>query len=141
MGLKSTVQKLVGTAFSAVGDLKKTVDYFHVDPNPDYDTTTGEVTRDPASFSGRVGAVLLTAKAAIDRGVMPTDLVEVARPGDWLALIPNTDLKKQPTTGDEIIFDDEKWLVKGIGTDPAEALWKVLIRRLGGGAEGLLQEH
>lgn len=141
MGLSATIQNLVGTAFTAIGDLKKTVSYIHKGQEPDYDTTTGAVQQDPDTSPVLVSAVFVKGSDAISRGTMPTALVEVARPGDWLALIPNSDLQTAPTTGDEVILDDDTWVVKDLAIDPATALWKVLLTRVGGGAEGSLVFH
>lgn len=141
MGLSSTIQNLVGTAFEAIGDLKKTVDYIHKGQEPDYDPTTGIVQDDTDTSTVQVRAVLLKASDAGDRGIFPTELVEVARPGDLLALIPNADFQTAPTTGDELVFDDDTWLVKDLIVDPADGLWKVLLTRVGGGADGSLVFH
>lgn len=140
MGLQATIQNLVGTAFSAIGDLKRTVDYIHKGQEPDYDPTTGLVQPDANTSTVQVSAVLIkiTSKTT---DVLPTELVEVARPGDWLALIPNTDLQTAPTSGDEVVFDDDTWTVVGMAVDPANALWKVLLTRIGGGADGALVFH
>ena len=92
MGLEATVQKLVGVAFTAVGDLQKTVAYYHAGQEPDYDPTTGDVTPDSDSSSINVRAIFKSVgKADIDK--MPTSLAEVAKPGDQLVLIPGVDLQ------------------------------------------------
>ncbi len=140
MGLQTTIQNLVGTAFSAIGDLAETVDYIHEGQEPDYDTTTGDVTSDSDTSTVPVRAVILSAgKTAMEK--LPTALVEVARPGDQLALIPGSDLTISPTTGDKLVKDDDTWLVKGFAADPARGLWKVLLTRVGGGADGSLVFH
>lgn len=140
MGLAATVQKLVGVAFTAVGDLQQTVSYTHEGQEPDYDPTTGNVTSDSDTSTIQVRAIFLSVgKAEIDK--MPTSLVEVAKPGDQFVLIPQVDLQTAPTSGDKIVLDDDTWLVKGFMTDPAEGLWKVLVTRVGGGADGVLVFH
>jgi len=140
MGLQATIQNLVGTAFSAIGDLAKTVDFIHEGQEPDYDPTTGVVTSDSATSTVQVRAVILAAGARTMEK-LPTDLVEVARPGDQLGLIPAVDLQTAPTTGDKLVESDDSWVVKGCATDPADGLWKVLLTRLGGGADGALVFH
>ncbi len=140
MGLQSTIQNLVGSAFSAIGDLAETVEYIHAGQEPDYDPTTGEVTPDSDTSSPQVRAVILAVgKSTQDQ--LPTALVEVARPGDQLALIPAVDLDTAPTTGDKLVKDDDTWLVKGMEVDPAGGLWKVLLTRVGGGADGAMVFH
>jgi len=140
MGLEATVQRLVGVAFTAVGDLQKTVSYTHEGQEPDYDPTTGNVTSDSATSTVQVRAIFLSVgKSEIDK--MPTSLVEVAKPGDQLVLIPQVDLQTAPTSGDKIVLDDDTWLAKGFMADPAEGLWKVLVTRVGGGADGVLVFH
>lgn len=140
MGLQATIQNLVGTAFDAIGDLKETVDYIHSGQEPDYDPTTGAVTPDSDTSTVSVRAVILAAGSKTMEK-LPTDLVEVAKPGDQLGLIPAVDLQRAPTTGDRLVLDDDSWLVKGCSTDPAEGLWKVLLTRLGGGADGSVVFH
>lgn len=140
MGLQATIQNLVGTAFSAIGDLARTVDYVHEGQEPDYDPTTGAVTSDSDTSTISIRAVILAAGAkTMDK--LPTDLVEVAKPGDQLGLIPAVDLQAAPTTGDKLVADDDTWLVKGCSTDPADGLWKVLLTRVGGGADGSMVFH
>ncbi len=139
MGLQATVQSLVGTAFDAIGDLKETVDYTHEGQEPDYDPTTGLVTSDSATVTLQVRAVFLPFNKADRR--MPTELVEVALPGDQLVLVPGIDVTISPTTGDTIVKDDDTWLVRGFIRDPAEGLYKFLVGRVGGGADGALVFH
>lgn len=139
MGLQATVQSLVGTAFTAVGDLAETVDYTHEGQEPDYDTTTGLVTSDVATVTIQIRAMFLALKK--DDSRLPTELVEVALPGDQLVLVPGVDVTISPTTGDKIVKDDDTWLVKGFARDPAEGLWKFVVGRVGGGADGLLVFH
>lgn len=136
MGLQSTIQSLVGTAFTAIGDLKETVDYIHEGTESDYDVTTGLVTPDVATVTISVEAVLVPIKSTAK--TLPADLVEVALPGDHVALIPGEQLSIKPTTGDKIVRLDEAWVVKGFTRDPAKGLWKILVRRPGGGADGEL---
>lgn len=140
MGLQATIQNLVGTAFSAIGDLAETVDYIHKGQEPDYDPTTGLVTPDSDTSTVQVRAVILSAgQDTVDK--LPTSLVEVAKPGDQLALIPAVDMQQTLTTGDQLVKDDDTWLVKGFEIDPANALWKVLVTRVGGGADSSLVFH
>jgi hypothetical protein len=139
MGLKATIQSLVGTAFEAIGDLQETVDYIHEGQEPDYDTSTGSVTPDSDTVTLAVRAVLVLF-SSIEKQ-MPSNLVEVALPGDYVALIPGIDMAREPTTADRLVRLDETWVVVGFTRDPAEGLWKVLIRRVGGGADGELVFH
>jgi len=140
MGLRSTIQSIVGTAFTAIGDLQDGVSYTHEGQEPDYDPTTGNVTSDSATSTVSVRAVILSAGSAeIEK--LPTALVEVAKPGDQLALIPGVDLTIAPTTGDKLALDDDTWLVKGCVADPAIGLWKILMTRVGGGADDSLVFH
>lgn len=139
MGLQAIVQSAVGTAFTAIGDLAEDVDYTHEGQEPDYDTGTGSVTPDSATVSLEVRAVFVPFEKMAKNA--PAELVEVALPGDQLALIPGTDMTIKPTTGDKITRLDEAWVVKGFVRDPAEGLWKVLVRRVGGGADGELVFH
>lgn len=138
MGLQATIQSIVGTAFDAIGDLKETVDYTHEGQEPDYDPTTGSVTSDVGTVSLEVRAVFVAVEVAKN---LPADLVEVARPGDELALIPGVDMTIKPTTGDKITRLDETWVVKGFVRDPAQGLWKILVKRIGGGADNVLVFH
>lgn len=139
MGLQSTIQNLVGTAFTAIGDLQQLHDYIHEGQEPDYDPTSGDITSDVATVTLQVRAVVLSAEATVDK--LPTSLVEVFRPGDQLALIPGVDMTISPTTGDKLVKDDDTWLVKGFVLDPAGGLWQVLMTRVGGGADGVLVFH
>ena len=139
MGLQSTVQKLVGTAFTAIGDLQETVDYTHEGQEPDYDPTLGLVTPDSATVTIQVRAVFTPFKKGDPR--LPTELVEVGLPGDQLVLVPGIDVTISPTTGDKIVKDDDSWQVKGFTRDPAEGLWKFIVTRIGGGADGQLVFH
>lgn len=139
MGLQATVQKLVGTAFTVIGDLQEAVDYIHEGQEPDYDPTTGLVTSDVATVTLSVRAVFLPFNKNDRR--MPTELVEVALPGDQLVLVPGLDITISPTTGDIIVKDDDSWLVRGFVRDPAEGLFKFLVGRVGGGADGALVFH
>jgi len=140
MGLQATIQNLVGTAFGAIGDLAETVDYIHEGQEPDYDPTTGDVTSDSDTSTIQVRAVILSVgQTKMEK--LPTALVEVAKPGDQLGLIPGMDLQQSPTTGDKLVKDDDTWLVKGFAADPAVGLWKVLLTRVGGGADDTLVFH
>lgn len=140
MGLQSVIQKAVGQAFEAIGDLQQLHDYVHEGQEPDYDSTTGDVIPDVARVTLQVRATILAAgKDSLDK--LPTSLMQVARPGDQLALIPGVDMTISPTTGDQLIKDDSTWRVKGFVLDPAGGLWKVLVTRVGGGADGQLVFH
>lgn len=137
MGLKSTIRTAVGVAFSAIGDLQELLDYIHEGQEPSYDPTTGSVTSDSDTVTLQVRVTLVNASGKVMEN-MPADLVEVSRPGDMVALIPGIDMTREPTTGDKIVRNDETWVVKGFATDPADGLWKVLVKRVGGGADGVL---
>ncbi len=139
MGLSNTIQKLVGTAFTTIGDLAEVVDYIHEGQEPDYDTTTGLVAPDPATVTLQVRAMFTAFKK--DDKNLPTELVEVGLPGDQVVLVPGVDVTISPTTGDKIVKDDDTWKVKGFARDPALGLWKFIVTRVGGGAEGALVFH
>lgn len=139
MGLSNTIQSLVGTAFAAIGDLAETVDYIHEGQEPDYNTTTGQVASDPATVTLPVRAMFKAFKK--DDKDLPTELVEVGLPGDQVVLVPGVDVTISPTTGDKIVRIDDTWLVKGFARDPAKGLWKFVVGRVGGGAEGRLVFH
>ena len=139
MGLQGTIQSLVGTAFDVVGDLKETVDYIHEGTEPDYDVTQGLVTPDAATVTVQVRAMLVPFETVED---LPTALVKEALPGDQVALVPGIDFNgKALNTGDKIVRKDDTWLVKGFVRDPAEGLFKVLVGRVGGGADGAMVFH
>lgn len=140
MGFQSLIQSAVGNAFDTIGDLKETMDYIHEGQEPDYSTTTGLVTPDTATVTLTVRAMLL----ALDNPAasnLPGDLIEVSRPGDMVALIPGEDITIEPTTGDKLTRLDETWVVKGFAIDPAGGLWKMIVKRVGGGADGVLVFH
>ena len=139
MGLLDTVQNLVNTAFDAIGDLKETVSYTHQGKSSTYDTATGTVYDDPASFTVQVRAIFTNLRKAEEE--LPSQLIEVALVGDQVVLIPGVDLGVEPTTGDRIIRLDETWVVKGFVRDPAKGLWKILVTRVGGGADDELVFH
>ncbi len=139
MGLTSTIQKLVGTAFAAIGDLQETVDYIHEGQEPSYDTTTGLVTPDSATTTIGVRAMFKAFNKNDTR--LPTELVQVGLPGDQVVLIPGVDVTLSPTTGDKIVKDDDTWLVKAAVRDPAEALWIMVASRVGGGSDGQAVFH
>ncbi len=140
MGLKSAIQLAVGSAFTAIGDLGETLDYIHEGIEPSYDVTTGLVTSDSATVTLRPRVVMVPFNSKVAKK-LPGDLVEIARPGDEVALIPGVDMTIEPTTGDKIVRSDETWVVKGFTRDPADGLWIILVKRAGGGAEGELVFH
>lgn len=134
MGLTSTIQKLVGTAFDAVGDLKETVDYIHEGQEPSYDPTTGLVTSDSATTTIQVRAIFKAFSKSDQR--LPTELVQVGLPGDQVVLVPGVDVTISPTTGDKVVKDDDTWLVRAAVRDPAQGLWIMIAGRVGGGSDG-----
>ncbi len=134
MGLQSTIQKLVGSAFDTIGDLKETVDYIHEGQEPSYDPTTGAVTPDSATTTIQVRAIFKAFTKTDTR--LPTELVQVGKPGDQVVLVPGVDVTIKPNTGDKIVKDDDTWLVKGAVPDPAEGLWTMIVTRVGGGSDG-----
>jgi hypothetical protein len=141
MGFQSTIQTVVGRAFNTIGDLKESVDYIHEGDEPDYNPVTGAVSSDPDTVTLTVRAVFKAISDGALPNTFPADLVEVARPGDWMAFIPGVDMTIPPTTGDKIVRQDETWVVKAFSIDPAGGLWRMVVKRTGGGADGALVFH
>lgn len=121
MGLRSTIQNAVTTAFSAIGDIPVTATYHHTAWGDDFDPATGM--REDAGTNETVSVVLMDFNKN-------ERLVDGFEPGDKKAM-----LRQAALTGSDPDFDDYltisgiKWHIIGISSDPADATWTLSIRR------------
>lgn len=120
MGLRETMQQAAVTAFNIAGNIKESVSYRSKTSNPTYNPTTGAVS-DPYTDYTVSMIFTKTKKEEIDnQAIMSND--------EW-ALIPQLNLTPTPKENDLIIRNSISYNIVKIGTDPAGALWKLLIRR------------
>ena len=119
MGLAGAIQKATQAAFLALGDIPKEVSYVSVS-EPVYNATTGSSTSAEVSYTVDMVLSSFDQDELDNQAILPIDLK---------GLVPSLNLDVTPSTRDYITYSSEQWNVVGIMTDPADALWKLQLRR------------
>jgi len=120
--LRAAFKAATVTAFNALSDIPESATYRSMDDDQAaYNPATGTVTEDYTDYT--VSFVFTSPKLfeISNSGIMQSS--------DVWALVPTTNLTPTPKLIDVIIRDDAEWQVVDIRTDPAAALWKILIRK------------
>ena len=118
--LKLAFRKAAIAAFTAAGDVKRSVTYRSMTSSAGYNPTTGTVTGLYTDYSVEMIIVRVSAQE-VGLGIVKTN--------DQWALIPQFSLTPVPQINDLIVEDSEEWKIVQIKDDGAEALWKFLVRK------------
>jgi len=122
MSLRAAFQQAAITAFNALDDIPVSCTYRSMtDDQPEYDPADGSVTEAYTDYT--VDLILTSVKL---REVEGSDIIQT---NDKWALVPATSLTPTPKNIDIIIINSIEWNITDINTDPAGALWKILIRK------------
>ena len=125
MSLKATIQSAVGTAFTAVGDLKKSVTYRRTSGTPSYDPATGQFS---ATETDYVIDVVEVGKQTVFTN--PTLMAQLKVPIDTISnlfVIQRADLTDRPISDDKIISSGTTYPVIDVLEEPSESIWLVAI--------------
>ena len=121
MGLRAALANIAQAAVAATGDIAVSTNY------ESFVTTVANVTAgtDTTTYGTTAGVKVIFQNfrlAEIDGSNI--------RPEDKVALIPSASLTSAPVVSDRLVTDTSiAWAVQGVRTDPADALWKLHIRR------------
>lgn len=133
MGLREALQKATVAAFNGLGDIPESVTFRSMASGaPAYDPAIGSVTETYTDYTvlmvfTRVKQHEISVSANTEAS-KTGDKIEVRASDTW-ALIPKRNLTPTPKMIDVIIKNGETWKLADVRTDPAEALWKLLIRK------------
>ena len=121
MGLRNTIKGVTEAAFKATGDIPVSTNYWQF-VSATYDTSAGSNT---AAY---------TTLAGISVIFQEFEIVEIdgqnIRPTDKQMLITAKSISSiVPSLNDVIRVTTESWNVRGVKTDPADALWIAHVRR------------
>lgn len=119
MGLRSTIQNAVNSAFSAMGDIPISITYTQVS-NGGYDANTGSTTETTTS---------LTLTAIITSYDQERINAGISLATDQQMLLPGKDLSITPKPQDRVTFDNFTYEVYQVERDPTSALYKIQLRR------------
>lgn len=123
MGLRDTIARAAQTAIRATGDIAVSGDYHSLTASVAYDASAGVSTPTYATVPGVVMVFTTFELKEIDGQKVD------AR--DKMALISRLDLGTvEPTVNDRILVSSAYWNVQQSLTDPADALWRLHIRRV-----------
>jgi hypothetical protein len=94
-----------------------------------YDEDSGVVT--PGSTTDQIITVILDEfnQTTNVSGIRSKDDVEILAI-DKISKFPVLNLNVKPKVDDQLLIDSITWIVKGISTDPAKAMWNLHIRPL-----------
>lgn len=118
MGLRTTIDKAVGTAFKAAGDIPIAVTYNSITIGA-YNPATGTTSTTTASHP--VEAIRDDYKAYEIDG-------EAIKPFDKRILIRQSKLPVTPKLTDTVVIDAVTWNVVNFEQDPAGATWILQLR-------------
>lgn len=128
---RNLLSGLVETAFSAVGDIAEQVQYEHKPSKPDYDPETGKKLPALGGAIEVVRAVFQPLSRSKSGGY--DDVARREAAGRLEVLIPSADFKvNPPATNDRLLRNNESYVVRGVETDPASAMWTLEIEREAG---------
>ena len=120
MGLLDTFRDAAETIVEAFDDIPKSVTYVQKGASV-YVPGTGAVTSTDTEY---------TTTAIFDEYEMDEVNNSVIRATDKLAYIASNDLEVTPVVDDEIVdADSVTWQIINVGSDPADALWMLQIRK------------
>jgi hypothetical protein len=126
MGMKEAFKAAAQTAFSAAGNVKKSVTYrSKSNKNPTYTPSTNTVTDRYTDYTVNMIFESYISREIDNRTVLATD---------QKALIPVDNLTPTPKINDEVIVDkgettEVNWDIVHIHKDPADALYTFQIRK------------
>ena len=120
MGFKATVQSAVLAAFSAVGDIKKTVTLVRNNSNPTYNPATGATTSSTTSYQFDCVVTGYDRDEIDGENILATDIQ---------VILPQSSLSVVPALKDTLTIDSVTCNIKNISKDPADATWVIQARR------------
>lgn len=118
MGLRSTIDKAVGTAFKAAGDIPKTLTYHSITIGA-YNPATGTTSTTTATHSVQY--------IRQDYSAIEID-GEVVKPYDKRVILRQSTLPVTPKLTDTVVIDAVTWNVVNFEQDPAGATWVLQLR-------------
>jgi len=118
--LKTAFRKAAVAAFTAAGDVKRSVTFRSMTNSAGYDTSTGTVNSTYTDYT--VSMLIFRVNAnEVGQGIIQAN-------DEW-ALIPQYSLTPVPKVNDIIIDGTSEWKITQIKDDGADVLWKFLIRK------------
>lgn len=121
MGLRTTVQRQVLSAFKAIGDLAQPATYASVAAEPVIDVVAGTSTQSRTTYALKRCVFARIRQEEVDHDVVQLD--------DMKVLFPKTDLPIEPDTSDVIIdAGGREWQIMQTMGDPAGALVILRVR-------------
>ena len=121
MGLRAALANIAQAAVAATGDIAVSTNY------ESFVTTVANVTAgtDTTTYGTTAGVKVIFQNFR----QVEIDGTNI-RPDDRVALIPSASLTSAPVVSDRLVTDTSiAWAVQGVRTDPAEALWRLHVRR------------
>lgn len=118
MGLRSMIDKAVGTAFKVAGDIPQTLNYNSITIGA-YNPATG--TTDTTTITHSIQYIPDAYKAHEIDG-------EAIKPHDHRVIIRQSTLPVVPKLTDTVVIDLVTWNVVHFEQDPASATWTLQLR-------------
>jgi len=123
MGLRSSIQSVVNNAFATIGDIAETITYT-TKSSSEYDMYTGTTASINSAFNFK--AIVESIGGAKTEGEITS-----GHTGEVSAMFPTKELTFTPKTDDTITRGAEVYSISDIQTDPANATYTLVLRRLG----------
>ena len=123
MAFRSSIKKLVESAFVTLGDITETVTYTSI-VQGQYDTFTGQITNTNTEYTFQ--GVVKYLGGTVDGNEVDDDFT-----GDIELMFASNDLAFFPNTADTITRGTEVYSINNIKSDPVNASFTLTLVRLG----------
>lgn len=126
MPYRTTIQNLVESAFTTLGDITETISYKHKSSSS-YNVANGTVTDSVTNYS--VPAVIKFLGGEVEGNIKDKDFT-----GDLQVMFASKDLNSgatEPNTADTIQYDSEIYSINSIKSDSVKASYTLNLVRLG----------
>ena len=126
MGFRTTIQGLVQSAFTTIGDIAEVITYTSV-IDGDYDSYSGQIIPNNTDYSLKV----VVKFGSLEKDKAMGNDIDVAFTGDIEIMFASKDLAVVPTTSDTVTRNEEINAINRISSDAVNATYTINLVRLG----------
>jgi len=126
MGFRTTIQGLVQSAFTTIGDIAEVITYTSV-IDGDYDSYSGQIIPNNTDYSLKV----VVKFGSLEKDKAMGNDIDVAFTGDIEIMFASKDLAVVPTTSDTVTRNEEIYAINRISSDAVNATYTINLVRLG----------
>jgi|TARA_R110000744_G_scaffold318020_1_gene424567 hypothetical protein len=126
MGFRTTIQGLVQSAFTTIGDIAEVITYTSV-IDGDYDSYSGQIIPNNTDYSLKV----VVKFGSLEKDKAMGNDIDVAFTGDIEIMFASKDLAVVPTTSDTVTRNEEIYAINRISSDAVNATYTMNLVRLG----------